>query len=327
MIDKIISLCDDICALMFRSFQKERSTVIVIHTKDRCCEVELQLTVERVLEYNDINLILGKLRLHRFEVTSIVLDNNVYALGDKTFKNFIGMKTITLPSSLYVIGNDAFYNCISLGGKLELPDTLIYLGTTAFYGCRFNEIVLPLTASCSDSFQKHLDKYQEDTEQEDNNDIIFMGKSYDMHQERQQQYLMQISPFYRNLHLTTVKFKLSTYNNHLSVNLDNLPFEECHSLSHFFCANVTDSVWHDLSSISTILDHFGTLSIDSLNSIIRCCQNHIRVNPKHTHMSTTSSTEFSPRTHLRESLENKQDSEEPSPTHNVYTSANMNLLT
>ncbi|MBQ7689656.1 MAG: leucine-rich repeat protein [Muribaculaceae bacterium] len=55
----------------------------------------------------------------------------VVAIGDGAFENVIGLMALDMPTSIYKIGARAFYNCIPLGGRLDLRQVM-EIGDSAF---------------------------------------------------------------------------------------------------------------------------------------------------------------------------------------------------
>lgn len=93
----------------------------------------------------------------RFDITSIVVEDGITAIGDECFRNlinvtkvslpnslreigkdaflFTSLKTISFPSELIYVGEDAFCNVATLTGELKLPDGVLHIDKGAFYGC------------------------------------------------------------------------------------------------------------------------------------------------------------------------------------------------
>lgn len=67
-------------------------------------------------------------------VTSVVIGENITALGARVFINAKKLTSITLPESLTAIGDGAFRNCASLEA-VTIPRGVTKLGNVSFMGC------------------------------------------------------------------------------------------------------------------------------------------------------------------------------------------------
>lgn len=72
--------------------------------------------------------------VHTGDITSLVVEEGVKALGDLTISNCSTLKSVSLPDGLKTIGRKAFYGCTSLE-EIELPASVTVLGQEAFSGC------------------------------------------------------------------------------------------------------------------------------------------------------------------------------------------------
>ncbi len=97
--------------------------------------------------------------INNYELTSIILPEDVETIGSQAFMNCINLNMIEFPSALTTIDTYAFYGCSNMKGELILPKSLIqileggfasclglsgnliipqnmrYIGTNAFIGC------------------------------------------------------------------------------------------------------------------------------------------------------------------------------------------------
>ena len=65
---------------------------------------------------------------------SVLIEEGVTAIGNKSFFGCYGMTSVTLPQSLRTIGDNAFDSCIQLS-DLMLPPSLESIGVYAFFAC------------------------------------------------------------------------------------------------------------------------------------------------------------------------------------------------
>jgi hypothetical protein len=77
------------------------------------------------------------------ELTSFVLDEDVYQLDAGIFKDCVNMTTIEIPDSVVSIGSEAFSGCKSLK-KIVIPDSVQNIGSNAFTACNALTSVGPI---------------------------------------------------------------------------------------------------------------------------------------------------------------------------------------
>lgn len=65
-------------------------------------------------------------------ISYIILDSSVSAIGDKAFYRYESLKEIVIPPSVISIGNGAFYRCSSLT-QITIPSTVTSIGISAFF--------------------------------------------------------------------------------------------------------------------------------------------------------------------------------------------------
>ena len=77
-------------------------------------------------------------------LSSISLPESLKTIGEWAFHNCIALSSITLPESIETIGDRAFLGCSGLSGTLTLPKSLETIGEWAFCGCvRLSALIIP----------------------------------------------------------------------------------------------------------------------------------------------------------------------------------------
>ena len=71
---------------------------------------------------------------YKNDITSVVVESGVTAIGTGVFDSFKNMTSVTLPEGLTSIGNHAFYSCSSLT-SITIPSTVTSIGIDTFWGC------------------------------------------------------------------------------------------------------------------------------------------------------------------------------------------------
>lgn len=72
---------------------------------------------------------------YKSDITSIVVNNGITAIGNKAFISIYNLTSVTLPTTgLVSIGNDAFKSCSSLS-SITIPSSVTTLGYAVFSGC------------------------------------------------------------------------------------------------------------------------------------------------------------------------------------------------
>ncbi len=69
-----------------------------------------------------------------YEVTEIVIPDEVTEIKSNQFIGFTNLTSITLPNTVALIKSCAFYNCVKLT-KFNIPSNVSTIGDYAFYGC------------------------------------------------------------------------------------------------------------------------------------------------------------------------------------------------
>ena len=67
------------------------------------------------------------------EGTSIIVDDQTFAIADEAFSGCNGLSSITIPNSVNAIGSGAFHNCGGLE-NITIPNSVSIIGSGAFYG-------------------------------------------------------------------------------------------------------------------------------------------------------------------------------------------------
>lgn len=78
----------------------------------------------------------------RAEITKIVVDAGITAIGSNSFTFCENLTEVSLPAGLLSIGKNAFWGCESLR-SIMLPDSLEYMGTCAFFRCGLTSVTVP----------------------------------------------------------------------------------------------------------------------------------------------------------------------------------------
>lgn len=73
---------------------------------------------------------------YRNQVTAVIIENGVTAIGSNAFFNMPQISSLTIPTSATQIGDTAFYGCRNLA-ELSLPDGITSIGYEAFTGSAF----------------------------------------------------------------------------------------------------------------------------------------------------------------------------------------------
>ena len=88
----------------------------------------------------------------RGDITKVVVEEGVKAIGESAFSNCTALTNVTLPEGLETISESAFDSCSSLT-SVTLPEGLQTIGESAFYRCKaLNRVVIPSTVAQIYSF-------------------------------------------------------------------------------------------------------------------------------------------------------------------------------
>ena len=71
---------------------------------------------------------------HRFDVTTVVVENGITAIGMYAFRGFSNLISVKLPETLTKIDKFAFHFCEKLP-QINIPKSVTYIGLEAFFGC------------------------------------------------------------------------------------------------------------------------------------------------------------------------------------------------
>lgn len=71
---------------------------------------------------------------YRSEITSIIIESGMTAIGYEAFKDCANLKNITIPETVSIIGGSSFKGCSCLE-SIELPDSVLTIGDWAFGQC------------------------------------------------------------------------------------------------------------------------------------------------------------------------------------------------
>lgn len=74
------------------------------------------------------------------EVTELIIPDGVTSIGDKAFKGFSSLISVTIPNGVTSIGWNAFENCIGLT-DVTIPNSVTSISRYAFSGCEAIENV------------------------------------------------------------------------------------------------------------------------------------------------------------------------------------------
>lgn len=75
-------------------------------------------------------------------LNSVTIPAGVTLIDNEAFFECINLETVNLPATLTVIGNFAFDTCLSLT-QIDIPESVLQIGDGAFGNCGFTEIIIP----------------------------------------------------------------------------------------------------------------------------------------------------------------------------------------
>ena len=67
-------------------------------------------------------------------IHNVIIENGITSIGEYSFSDCIGLKSVALPESVTYINYDAFCGCTSLA-NIDFPDNITYIGSSAFADC------------------------------------------------------------------------------------------------------------------------------------------------------------------------------------------------
>ena len=82
----------------------------------------------------------------RLNISSVVIDDKVTAIGSYAFSQCPNLTSVTLPNSVQTIGRYAFANCNSLNA-ITFPISVTSIGSDAFQGCNFSAVTIPASVT------------------------------------------------------------------------------------------------------------------------------------------------------------------------------------
>ena len=83
---------------------------------------------------------------YKNQITSIVVENGITAIGNLAFNSLANLASVSLPSSLTAIGQSAFGYCTSLA-SIAIPANVTAIGNNAFSGAGLTSISIPANVS------------------------------------------------------------------------------------------------------------------------------------------------------------------------------------
>ena len=83
---------------------------------------------------------------YRTSITSIVIENGVMSIGNRTFRDCTDLTSVTIPSSVMSIGTAAFRGCTSLT-SIDIPSSVTSIGEWAFYGTGLTSVTIPASVT------------------------------------------------------------------------------------------------------------------------------------------------------------------------------------
>jgi len=110
--------------------------------------------IENSIMYCGDNAISGNMQYKRWTnyVSTIVLPNNLVAIGQYAFSRCNTLKNIQLPSTLNLIDQFVFYQCYNLT-TAQIPSNLTRIESSAFRECKsLKSLVLPSTVNYIDEY-------------------------------------------------------------------------------------------------------------------------------------------------------------------------------
>ena len=97
---------------------------------------------------------------HRHAVKSIVVGNEVTAIGKRAFSHCINMTSVVIGNSVATIGNSAFYHCRNLQ-SVTVPESVTTIGDFAFVLCgNLTKAVIPESVEVPESAFQGCKKLQ-----------------------------------------------------------------------------------------------------------------------------------------------------------------------
>lgn len=253
-IELIIGVCLRQCDRLFNKLTKKSIKIewvfLKAGTRHKVISSQNALIAddEIILTRENVTRFLKVSGIKAANIVAVKLDDMINRINPSSFRSFISLRYVKWPKDLKMIGSCAFYNCISMRGKLVLPKKVISIGYQSFYGCNFDEIEIP--RSLIDIFHlKSLYPYDIDF------DEIDMCYTY---KEDPLEHMIAPSAFEKNYHLSCVYIDPSEDLNDVTWSISDTAFQYCHMVSKVVLK--TKNSYVDIADNRNILQYFSDIS-------------------------------------------------------------------